>query len=800
VIRSLRRSFAAKLIVGGCLLALVVVGGVASYLIYSRGQQTRAAALSNADNRVGVMSQVLSRFTGVESLSAAMSLVGQPALQAALSSTNARAALAALFATSTPVDLDGEVLVISDAAGNLVYLHTSPSLAAGTSIRTVPAAVRTALVGGRCERGSEASVSGACGVELLGDGMPAYVVAVPVISGGRTVGVVAYVAPLSYQLTRFQALFNFPTAFISARQTDLEFRPSLGQTAGVDPALRAALGQRASVYRAVYRAPVGGGGTATVAGSFAPVYGPAGALTGYIGVEVPLSQFAGDERTDVLVVALISILVLLLVTLAVVVFVERFVKRPIARLEGGVARIADGDYATAIPVRSEDELGRLAANVNRMRDSIAGYVREIEDARAQLDNALEQVSGVSRALTTTTAGVTTLQEAVVRTAAAIGQGPRSSMLAVREGDSLAVVAADGEVPNLADWPGLDSVLSGQTVRLDHAAHGSLVAVPMYYQDQVVGTLATITPGHAGDGAGGSDVDVLAVLANNAAIAMENARLFEQERETVRRLLELDSLKSDFLSTVQHELRTPLTAILGLADLMEMCWTVWEDGPKLEAVRDIQVAAKNLYDIVETIIDYSVMEEDKLGLSPSPQPVHAIVMRALELVQDRYKGVLPLPVDVIGDEDITVFADPDRLVQALRAIIDNAIKFSNERGRVTITVAPMPADRQVRIEIADQGVGIPEADIHRIFDRFYQVDSSATRKYGGTGMGLALVKRMVGAHGASVSAESVEGEGTRVILIWPASPEAAAGEARAVAEEPEPPRRRKRSARPVMPVQ
>jgi signal transduction histidine kinase len=374
------------------------------------------------------------------------------------------------------------------------------------------------------------------------------------------------------------------------------------------------------------------------------------------------------------------------------------------------------------------------------------------------------------------------------------------MLAMREGDSLTVVAADGEVPPLADWPGLDSVLSGQTVHLEHPDHGSLVAVPMFYQDAVVGTLATITPGVAGSSAGGSDVDVLAVLANNTAIAMENARLFEQERETVRRLLELDSLKSDFLSTVQHELRTPLTAILGLADLMEMCWTIWEDGPKLEAVRDIQVAAKNLYDIVETIIDYSVMEEDKLGLSPSPQPVRAIVMRALELVGERYKDGLPVPVDVISDEEVTVFADPDRLLQALRAIIDNAMKFSAERGRVTITVAPIAADRKVRIEIADQGVGIPEADIHRIFDRFYQVDSSATRKYGGTGMGLALVKRMVGAHGASVTAESVEGEGTRVILIWPSSQDTAAGEARAVAEERDPSRRRKRSARPAMPVQ
>jgi K+-sensing histidine kinase KdpD len=158
-------------------------------------------------------------------------------------------------------------------------------------------------------------------------------------------------------------------------------------------------------------------------------------------------------------------------------------------------------------VRSQDDVRRLATNVSRMRDSTAGYVRQIEDARARLDHALEQVSDVSRALTTATPG------------------------------------GGGAPP---------------------------------------------------------DVDVLAVLANNAAIAMENGRLFEQERETVRRLLELDSLKTDFLATVQHELRNPLTAILGLADLLEMCWDTWEEGTKLEAVRDIQVAATNLHDIVETV--------------------------------------------------------------------------------------------------------------------------------------------------------------------------------------------------------
>src|SRR4029077_8618072 len=114
--------------------------------------------------------------------------------------------------------------------------------------------------------------------------------------------------------------------------------------------------------------------------------------------------------------------------------------------------------------------------------------------------------------------------------------------------------------------------------------------------------------------------VLVVLANNAAIAMENARLYEQEKETVRRLRELDAMKTDFLSTVQHELRTPLTAILGLSDLIEMCWDMWEDGPKMEAVRDIQVAARNLYDIVETIIDFSAVDGEAVSLNPVELPL------------------------------------------------------------------------------------------------------------------------------------------------------------------------------------
>ncbi|HEX4580174.1 MAG TPA: ATP-binding protein [Candidatus Dormibacteraeota bacterium] len=807
MIRALRRSFAAKVIAGGCILALVVVSGVAGYLIFSRTTQTRAAAQSNADNRVGVMAQVLQRFTGAESLSAAASLAGQPLLQAALASPDPATAVRALFERGASVDLSGEVLLVSDRSGRLLDALASPSVAALPSVTATPEAIGTALARGKCQRSDGGPTPGGCGIEILSGGDPAYVVALPVLANGTVVGAVAYAAPLAYQLVRFQALFGFPTAFIAAQRTDHELRPNLGGASTTDPALRAMLAQVAkaptstsSTYSAIYDAPLTGGGSGSVAGSFVPVRAAGGGLTGFMGVEVPVSQFAGDERTDILVLALISIFLLLFVALVLVLFVDRFVKRPIARLERGVARIAGGDYATDIAVRSEDELGRLAANVNRMRDSIAGYVGEIEEARERLDTALERVSGVSRALTTTTAGVAGLQAAVVRTAAAIGGGPASSVLAMRSGDSLVATASAGAAPPLDDWVGLEAVLSGETVRLDHPEHGALVAVPMFYQESVVGALAVVTPRFAAAVRSDVDVDVLAVLANNATIAMENARLFEQERQTVQRLLELDSLKTDFLSTVQHELRTPLTAILGLSDLLDMYWAKWGDEPKLEAVHDIQVAAKNLYDIVETIIDYSAMEGAQLGLNPGMVPLRAAFATVLELVAERYKGGLPVPVDVQSDEDISVFADADRLIQVLRAIVDNAMKFSDGRGRVTVAFAPVNRGRRVRIEIADQGVGIPADDMPRIFDRFYQVDNTATRRYGGTGMGLALVKRMVHAHGATVEVSSSVGEGTKVVLVWPTTSASASGEAREVSDGRGDKPRPRPSPPPAVPVQ
>jgi signal transduction histidine kinase len=380
-----------------------------------------------------------------------------------------------------------------------------------------------------------------------------------------------------------------------------------------------------------------------------------------------------------------------------------------------------------------------------------------------VESAVDRVSAVARALTSTTAGVASLQHEVVRTAASIAGGGATAAIALREGQRLSVRVFDPEASTPAIFDGWETeaeVVAGGRVRRVVPGRGSLLVLPMSYGGEVVGALAVISESDPGT------EEVLAILADNAAVAMENARLYELEKESVRRLRELDTMKTDFLGTVQHELRTPLTAILGLSDLIEMCWATWEDTPKLDALRDIQVAARNLDGIVETIIDFSVGDGEAVTLALTDVPLDDAVRAAITVVGERYRGGLPVPADVDVAPALALRADPDRLGQVLRALVDNAVKFSDGQGGVLVRASPAGRGA-VLVEVIDEGIGIPAEDVPRIFERFYQVDNTATRRFGGTGMGLALVKRLVEAHGATIEVETRLGSGTRLALRWPA---------------------------------
>jgi signal transduction histidine kinase len=269
----------------------------------------------------------------------------------------------------------------------------------------------------------------------------------------------------------------------------------------------------------------------------------------------------------------------------------------------------------------------------------------------------------------------------------------------------------------------------------------------------------------------ADARALSALANNAAIAVENTRLFDQERETVHRLRELDGMKSDFLATAQHELRTPLTAIVGHLELIRMVWAESDDRQKLGILDNVEVATSQLSEMLETMIDLSLVSADNLRMNRKRVSLAATVDDAVGEVTRRFPRGLPVTLTVDIPARLKVDADQERLRQVIRCLLDNAVKFTLPGGSVAITARPGPGGESCSIEVSDTGIGIDPALHERVFERFFQADSGGTRAFGGMGVGLSLVKVLTEAHGATVTLESTPGQGTKVRLSWPCHPPA-----------------------------
>ncbi len=790
----LRSSLAGRMLAGGLVFTALVIAGVSGFLLVSRSQQTNTGALSNSDNRAGVAAQLIARVIQPQAQYAATNTASLTSMQLALGSSTPATMVAEEFSQQRVVDVPGLVVAIFDNHGGVLYTSECDS--------TTPAGATTHPVTSICERSSAAHVtaalasvrdalkvaatpvcqqsstavastptsaarcpSGVEGVEQLAGGLPAFDVAMPVFNvEGRSfapLGVIVYSASLQTQFARFGPVIGYTPVFLSAdagskliRFSGSAATPALSTAPSAivaQLAAHAATPTSAVAARAIY--PVAGMGA--VAGSFVPLAAPGGnTIAGYLGVEVPVALFAAGTAQDEGTIAQIAFTALVVVCVLVLLFVDRFVRRPVARLERGVERIATGDYTTDIPVASRDELGRLAAGVNSMREQIAGYIKHI-------DGSVGRLQEVSRALTTTTGGIEQLQDAVLGAADAIAGGSASATLYTKRGTEILRMRSRGrEMPDIEDMP-VDELTAGRSVRLESGGRPA-IAVPMLFQEALTGVLVVASDRRVAE----SDERALITLANNAAVAMENTRTLEQEREAVRRLRELNQLKSDFLDTAQHELRTPVVALQGQIELLTVGWDKWDEAARLDIIRDVDISVKLLGETVETIVDFALVNSDTINVRMAPVDVAESIRDAASDVRRHFKDALPveLTVDVRGTP--TVNADPFRFRQVLRALIDNAVKFTPEGGHVTVKALREKRAGLCRIEVIDDGIGISAEAIPRLFDRFYQEDNSRTRRHGGLGMGLALVRRLCDAHNATVQALSDDTGGSRFIILWP----------------------------------
>jgi PAS domain S-box-containing protein len=252
-----------------------------------------------------------------------------------------------------------------------------------------------------------------------------------------------------------------------------------------------------------------------------------------------------------------------------------------------------------------------------------------------------------------------------------------------------------------------------------------------------------------------------VLVSSAIRDVTERKLQEDLRR--KTLEEANRLKSEFLANMSHELRTPLNAIIGFSEMMhdEKLGAVSES--QKEFLSDILTSANHLLGLINDILDLAKVEAGKMDFHPEPVELEKLVRETCDMLRT-LAGKKRLKIEIGIDREINrVVLDPAKLKQVLYNYISNAIKFTNDEGRIMVR-ALAEGPEEFRIEVEDTGIGIKADDIKRLFIEFQQLDAPATKQYAGTGLGLALTKKIVEAQGGRVAVTSVPGKGSTFFVI------------------------------------
>jgi signal transduction histidine kinase len=280
----------------------------------------------------------------------------------------------------------------------------------------------------------------------------------------------------------------------------------------------------------------------------------------------------------------------------------------------------------------------------------------------------------------------------------------------------------------------------------------------------------------------SHMHLLSVRESYRELEEKNAKL----QEAYDRLKELDRLKSNFLATVSHELRTPLTSIIGYSEMLTEGIAGELTGEQREFIGTIHEKGEQLLGLIKGLLDLSKLESGTMSMRRRGIRIREVLDEVMSTLAPiaRKKGV-ELRLETDGSET-ELRADPERLRQVFINLVDNALKFTPEKGGVTLRARTTssatdrppsdadpgfalmaPALSRVEVRVIDTGIGIPPREREKVFDPFYQVDSSSTREYGGTGLGLSIVKRLVEAHGGTVTIEENVPRGAVFVVSLPA---------------------------------
>ncbi|GBC61480.1 PAS domain-containing sensor histidine kinase [Desulfonema ishimotonii] len=417
---------------------------------------------------------------------------------------------------------------------------------------------------------------------------------------------------------------------------------------------------------------------------------------------------------------ILAALLIALIAAGISMYLSRRISRPIEAMRKGVEKFARGDLTHRLPTPESKEMVLLANAMNHMAQELDQRIQTVRRQRNELEAVLSSMQE----------GVIALDrdEKVININSAAAQMFHCSSEAP-VGRAIQEIVRNPELHRFVKRALADEAPRERDITFYHDAE--------YVLNTHSSTLR---------GADGKSMGTLIVFYD------------------VTRLRRLENMRREFAANVSHEIRTPLTAIKGFVETLR---NGAMEKPE-EAARFLEIIdnhANRLTLIITDLIKLSEIEQRK-QLSTEVRKVGPVIRSAVEICQvaaDKNN----IPIEVVCDDDPEANINAPFIEQALVNLVDNAIKYS--RAGKSVSVSASQTDTEVILRVRDQGIGIPRAHLPRLFERFYRVDKSRSRKQGGTGLGLAIVKHIVQAHGGYVNVESVLNQGSVFEIRLPRKP-------------------------------